>query len=67
MTDLERLFTAFGSTVFLCRSGDTKPSMARRDDIFPDLHGLDLKGRPRAAFLTDRGLRLPVFLFVGQR
>jgi len=34
---------------------------SERDDIFPDLHGLDLKGRLRAAFLTDRGLRLPVF------
>ncbi|OLA83898.1 MAG: hypothetical protein BHW59_07550 [Desulfovibrio piger] len=33
----------------------------QRDDIFPDLHGLDLRGRLRAAFLTDRGLRLPVF------
>ena len=39
---------------------------SERDDIFPDLHGLDLKGRLRAAFLTDRGLRLPVFLLVGQ-
>lgn len=29
---------------------------SERDDIFPDLHGLDLKGRLRAAFLTDRGL-----------
>ena len=40
---------------------------SERDDIFPDLHGLDLKGRLRAAFLTDRGLRtskeaLPSFL-----
>ena len=40
---------------------------SERDDIFPDLHGLDLKGRLRAAFLTDRGLRLPVFLLIGQR
>ena len=29
---------------------------SERDDIFPDLHGLDLKGRLRAAFLTDWGL-----------
>ena len=40
---------------------------SERDDIFPDLHGLDLKGRLRVAFLTDRGLRLPVFLLMGQR
>ena len=39
---------------------------SERDDIFPDLHGLDLKGRLRTAFLTDRGLRLPVFLLMGQ-
>ena len=27
-----------------CRIRDAKPSIVQRDDIFPDLHGLDLKG-----------------------